>query len=84
MSGTNDKPKADPDNPPEVDPDDLNVGGLNEILPESLLPVYHQLERVQSFRETYGPTYTTYLEALLAIALIGGYVYWLYLFFMAG
>ncbi|MFC6719224.1 hypothetical protein ACFQGT_02925 [Natrialbaceae archaeon GCM10025810] len=84
MSDNEDVPRVDPDDPPEIDPDDLEVGGLDELLPAPLLPVYRQFERVQDFRETHGPTYTSYLEAILAVALIGGYVYWLYLFLVAG
>lgn len=75
--------QTDPDNPPEVDIDDIEVRGLEELLPAPLMPAYRQLERFNEARDTYGPTITSYLELLLAVVLIGGYVYWLYLFFVA-
>ena len=58
------------------------VGGLGEILPESLQPLWRPIERIQGFRHTYGNTYITILEAAVAVVLIGGYLWWLYLFFV--
>jgi hypothetical protein len=43
-----------------------------------------QVERVQAFRRTYGDTYVTALEALTAIALVVGYLWWAYLYLTAG
>ncbi|QLG63643.1 hypothetical protein [Halorarum salinum] len=61
-----------------------NVGGLEEVLPDPLLPVYDRFRLVQEFRETHGDSYTKVLEGIVALVLTGGYVYWLYLFFLAG
>lgn len=66
----------------DIDVDD--VGGLGEVLPEPLVPIYERLQLIQQFRENYGPTYTTILEAIIAALLIGGYLYWLFLFFVIG
>lgn len=61
-----------------------NVGGLDEILPPSLMPIYNGYLRIENFRSTYGETYTGIMEAIVALVLILGYIYWLYLFFIAG
>ena len=58
------------------------VGGLGEILPEPLQPLWRPIERIQGFRHTYGNTYVTILEAAVAVVLVGGYLWWLYLFFV--
>lgn len=55
-------------------------GGLGEVVPEPLMPAWRRLESIQEFRRTYGGTYTGVLEAITAAVLIGGYVWWLYLF----
>jgi hypothetical protein len=44
------------------------------------MPAWRRLESIQEFRRTYGSTYTGVLEAITAAVLIGGYVWWLYLF----
>ncbi|MGM0398629.1 MAG: hypothetical protein ACQEQY_06500 [Halobacteriota archaeon] len=59
-------------------------GDFREVLPESLHPVYSRWLLVQEFRETHGDSYTGILESIVAFVLIGGYVYWLYLFFVVG
>lgn len=69
---------------PEDAVDTENVGGLDEVLPEPLMPVYERFQLVQEFRETHGDSYTKFLEGIVALVLTGGYVYWLYLFFLAG
>lgn len=69
------------DEAPEESVDTENVGGLEELLPERLVPVWRRVERVQEFRETYGKRYTKVLEALVALGLTGGYLYWLSLYF---
>jgi len=56
------------------------VGGLDEILPKPLQPLYRPIDALQEFRRTYGEMYITILEALVAITLTGGYVWWLFLF----
>ncbi|UWG49017.1 Uncharacterized protein HSRCO_2761 [Halanaeroarchaeum sp. HSR-CO] len=61
-----------------------DVGGLEEILPDPLVPIYERWLLVDEFRETHGDTYTGVLEAIVGAVLIGGYVYWLYLFFVVG
>lgn len=60
------------------------VGGLDEVLPEPLVPIYQRLKLVDEFRETHGDTYTGVLEAIVGAILAGGYLYWLYLFFTTG
>jgi hypothetical protein len=69
---------------PEDKVETSDVGGLGEVIPDPLLPVWRQIERVQSFREAHGNTYVTALEALTAIALAVGYVWWVYLYFYGG
>ncbi|WP_135301971.1 hypothetical protein [Haloarcula amylovorans] len=60
------------------------AGGLGEVIPEPLMPAWRQVERVQSFRETHGDKYVAALEVLTAIALTGGYIWWVYLFLLGG
>lgn len=69
---------------PEDQVDTSDVGGLAEVIPEPLMPVWRQIEKIQSFRETHGNTYVTALEILTAIALAVGYVWWVYLYFFGG
>lgn len=71
------------DEAPEDRVDTENVGGLGEIIPEPLMPAWRRFQLVQEFRETHGERYTSVLEALVALALTGGYIYWLYIFFGA-
>lgn len=66
---------------PEDQVDTTDVGGLDEIIPEPLVPVWRRIELIQQFRETHGDTYVTVLEALTAIALALGYVWWAFLYF---
>jgi len=56
------------------------AGGLGEIIPEPLMPVWSQIEKVQAFRRTHGEKYVGVLEVLTALALTGGYVWWLLIF----
>jgi len=72
------------DEAPEDQVDTSDVGGLDEVVPEPLDPVWRQIERIQNFRETYGNTYVMALEILTAIALAVGYVWWVYLYFFGG
>lgn len=69
-----------PDDPAETS----DVGGLSEVVPEPLMPIWRRIQLVQEFRETHGDTYVTVLEALTAIVLTAGYVFWLYLYFVSG
>lgn len=66
---------------PEDQVETSDVGGLEEVVPEPLMPVWRQIEHIQSFRETHGNTYVTALEILTAVALAAGYVWWVYLYF---
>ncbi|KAB1190663.1 MULTISPECIES: hypothetical protein [Haloferax] len=60
-----------------------NVSGLEEFVPEPLMPVWDRFQAFQAFRETHGDSYTKVLEAVVAVILTGGYLYWLFLFFTA-
>lgn len=75
---------SSPEQAPEDQVDTENVSGLGEIIPEPLMPIWTRIELFQEFRETHGPTYTKVLEAIVAVLLVAGYVYWLYLFFVVG
>ena len=66
---------------PEDQVDTTDVGGLDEVIPEPFLPVWRRIELVQEFRETHSDTYVTALEALTALVLAVGYVWWVYLYF---
>jgi len=56
------------------------AGGLGEIIPDPLMPVWRQVEKVQAFRRTHGEKYVGALELLTALALTAGYVWWLLIF----
>ena len=56
------------------------AGGLVEIGPDPLMPVWNQVEKVQAFRRTHGSKYVGALELLTALALTGGYVWWLLIY----
>jgi hypothetical protein len=56
------------------------AGGLGEIVPDPLLPLWRQVEKVQAFRRTHGEKYVGVLELLTALALTAGYVWWLLIF----
>ncbi|WP_144798337.1 hypothetical protein [Halorubrum depositum] len=56
------------------------AGGLGEIIPEPLMPVWNRVEKVQAFRRTHGEKYVGALELLTALALTAGYVWWLLIF----
>lgn len=56
------------------------AGGLGEIIPEPLLPVWKRVELIQSFRRTHGDTYVGVLEVLTGLLLAAGYVWWLLLY----
>ena len=75
---------SSPKDAPEETIETEEVGGLGEIIPQPLMPVWNRIETIQQFQETHGETYTKILKALVAVVLIGGYVYWLYLFFVVG
>lgn len=69
---------------PADEVDTESVSGLGEIIPEPLMPIWTRIERIQTFRETHGPRYTKALEAIVAVLLVAGYGYWLYLYFIIG
>jgi len=70
------------DDSPEAIAEDSaqQAGGLGEVIPTPLLPVWRRVEKVQSFRRTHGEKYVGALELLTALALTGGYVWWLLIF----
>lgn len=63
--------------------DTQDVGSLGEVLPAPLQPLWRPVERVQEFRRDHGEAYINAIEAIIAVVLIGGYLWWLYLFFVA-
>ncbi|MFC6765687.1 hypothetical protein [Natrinema soli] len=69
------------DEPPEEMVDTENVGGLEEILPPQLMPIWSRVQLIQDFRDTHGKTYISIMEAIVAIGLTAGYLYWLTLYF---
>ena len=72
---------SDDDSPEAVAEQSMQqAGGLGELIPEPLMPVWNQVEKVQAFRRTHGETYVGVLELLTALALAGGYVWWLLLY----
>ncbi|QIO20903.1 hypothetical protein [Haloarcula sp. JP-L23] len=78
MSSTDESPEAMAESSME------KAGGLGEIIPEPLMPVWRRIELIQSFRETHGERYVAVLELLTAAALIVGYVWWMYLYLLGG
>ena len=72
---------SDDDSPEAVAEQSMQqAGGLGELIPEPLMPVWNQVEKVQAFRRTHGETYVGVLELLTALALAGGYVWWLLIY----
>ena len=69
---------------PEDRVDTSDVGGLAEVVPDPLMPVWRRIELIQEFRRTHGDTYVTALEILTAIALAVGYGWWVLLYFTGG
>lgn len=63
--------------------DTEDVGSLGDVLPASLQPLWRPVERIQEFRRDHGDTYVNAVEAIIAVVLVGGYLWWAYLFFMA-
>jgi hypothetical protein len=82
MSSTGDPSEAvgSAEEAAEQDVDTEAVGGLGEILPEPLRPLWRPVGAVQEFRRTHSDTYITAMEVVVAAMLTGGYVWWLYLF----
>lgn len=77
MSSNNDSPEAIAEESME------QAGGLEEIVPEALMPVWTRVELIQEFRQTHGPKYVGVLELLTALVLTGGYIWWLMLYLAA-
>ncbi len=72
---------SDDDSPEAVAEKSMQqAGGLDELVPEPLMPVWDQVEKVQGFRRTHGEKYVGVLELLTALVLTGGYVWWLLIF----
>ena len=57
---------------------------VRETLPSPLVPLYDGWQAFEETRAAHGETYVGALEAITAAILIGGYLYWLYLFFVVG
>lgn len=72
------------DDVPEDGVETSNAGGLGELVPESLMPVWRRIETIQAFRETHSDTYIKVLEAITAIVLTVGYLWWIYLYMLGG
>lgn len=64
--------------------DTESVGGLGEVLPEPLQPLWRPVEAFYDFRRTHGETYVSVMEGIVALLLTGGYVWWLFLFLNSG
>ena len=75
MSSTDEQPEA------VAEESMKQPGGLGELGPEPLMPVWKRVELVQSFRRTHGERYVGVLEVLTGFALAAGYVWWLLLYF---
>lgn len=60
-----------------------DVGSLGDVLPASLQPLWRPVDRIQAFRRDHGETYVNAIEALIAAVLIGGYLWWVFLFVTA-
>ncbi|SEV86390.1 hypothetical protein [Natrinema salifodinae] len=71
------------DDDPEEAVDTENVGGLEEIVPPRLMPIWRRIQLIQDFRSAYGRTYVKFAEAIIALVLTGGYLYWLSLYLAA-
>ena len=69
---------------PEEMVDTSKAGGLGELVPDRLMPIWRQIERVQAFRGTHGETYIKILEAITAVVLTVGYLWWAYLYLVGG
>lgn len=65
---------------PEDMVDTESAGGLGELIPEPLEPLWRPVAAFYEFRRTHSDTYIRILEALTALVLTVGYVWWLYLF----
>lgn len=66
---------------PEDRVETAQVGGLDELIPEPLMPLWRRIELIQEFREAHSDTYVTVLEVLTALVLAAGYAWWAYLYF---
>jgi hypothetical protein len=72
---------SDDDSPEAVAEQSMQqAGGLGELIPEPLMPVWNRVEKLQAFRRTHGEKYVGALELLTALALGAGYVWWLLIY----
>lgn len=63
------------------DDDSVPIADAPDELPAGpLVPLYRRVAAIQRFREVHGDTYTKALEAITAAVLVGGYLYWAFLF----
>lgn len=60
-----------------------NVGSFGDVLPASLQPLWRPVGRIQAFRRDHGEMYVNAIEMLIAAVLIGGYLWWVFLFVTA-
>lgn len=74
MSSSDDSPEA------VAEESMQQAGGLGEVIPEPLMPIWRQIEKIQAFRSTHGDKYVGVLELLTALALTIGYVWWVLLY----
>lgn len=72
------------DEAPEDAVDTSKAGSLGELVPASLAPAWRHVERVQSFRARHGERYVSVLEAVTAVVLTVGYLWWVYLYLLGG
>lgn len=69
------------DEAPEDMVDTDNVSGLDELIPPRLMPIWSRVQLIQDFRGAHGQTYVKVMEAIIAVALTVGYLYWLSIYF---
>ena len=74
---------SSPDEAPEEMVDTENVSGLDELIPPRLMPIWSRIQLIQDFRDTHGKTYIKIMEAITAVVLTAGYLYWLSLYLAA-
>lgn len=74
---------SSPDEAPEDMVDTENVSGLDELIPPRLMPIWSRIQLIQDFRDTHGKTYIKIMEAITAVVLTAGYLYWLSLYLAA-
>lgn len=69
---------------PEDDVGEPPGEGVEEYVPDLLMPAYDRYRAFDRFRESWGPTVVYYGEIAVTILLAVGFVYWLYLYVVVG